>query len=44
MTKQDKKEIKKLLQIKEEYLKTKNLSKEEKIKRFIASFRGDKND
>lgn len=44
MTKQDKKEIKKLLQIKEEYLKTKNLSKEEKIKRFIASFRGNKND
>ena len=44
MTKQDKKEIKKLLKIKEEYLKTKNLSKEEKIKRFMASFRGNKND
>ena len=44
MTKQDKQEIKKLIQIKKEYLATKNLSKEEKIKKFISSFRGEKND
>ena len=44
MTKQDKQEIKKLIEIKKEYLATKNLSKEEKIKKFISSFRGEKND
>ena len=43
MNEQDKQEIENLKRLKQEYLETKDLSKEEKIKRFIASLRGDKN-
>lgn len=46
MTDHDKQEIKNLKAYKEAYKKEMklNLSKEERIKRFIASFRGNKND
>lgn len=43
MNEQDKQEIENLKRLKQEYLETKDLPKEEKIKRFIASLRGDKN-
>ena len=42
MNEHDKQEIEKLKKLKEEYLKTKDLPKEEKIKRFLAYFRGEK--
>lgn len=43
MNEQDKQEIENLKRLKQEYLETKDLPEEEKIKRFIASMRGDKN-
>lgn len=43
MNEQDKQEIEKLKKLKQEYLETKDLSEEEKIKRFMACMRGDKN-
>lgn len=42
MNEQDKQEIEKLKKLRQEYLKTKDLSKEEKLKRFLAYMRGDK--
>lgn len=40
ITKHDRQEIEKLKEIKKEYLTIKNLSKQERIKRFLSAMRG----
>ena len=44
MTRQDKQDIKKLIKFKEEFIKDKNLTLGQKIKRNLKIMRGEKND